>query len=146
MGFSKQIDQVKAFYADMHASDFAVIDSLYAPDIVFKDAVQQVIGRSALKAYFHHGLGNAKRCSFHFEHVSVAANNAFLVWEMHLQHPSIGGGKDIYVPGASWLQFDPDTGLIKLHKDFCDLGGMVYEHLPVIGYLVRKVRSHLEQS
>ena len=146
MAFSKQINQVQAFYTDMHKSDFSTIDTLYAPGIEFQDAVQKVTGRSALKAYFQHGLGNAERCSFHFEQVSVSANNAFLVWEMHLKHPSIGSGKDIFVPGATWLQFDQNTGLITLHKDFCDLGAMVYEHLPVIGFLIRKVRGHLEQS
>lgn len=146
MAYSKQLEQLKSFYADMHSNDFSAIDTLYHPNIVFKDAVQEVHGREPLKAYFTHGLGNAEQCLFHFEQVSQSGNNAFLVWEMRLKHPSIGGGKEIIVPGASWVQFDADSGLITLHRDFCDLGAMVYEHLPVIGFLVRKVRRHLEHA
>lgn len=144
MAYSKQLEQLQNFYADMHTNDFSAIDTLYHRDIVFKDAVQKVEGCDALKAYFTHGLGKAEQCLFNFEQVSQTGNNAFLVWEMRLKHPSIGGGKEIIVPGATWVQFDDDTGLINLHRDFCDLGAMVYEHLPVIGFLVRKVRQHLE--
>ncbi len=38
----------------------------------------------------------------------------------------------------------PGTGIEKdLHKDYYDLGEMVYEHVPILGFIIRKIKGKL---
>ena len=57
---------------------------------------------------------------------------------MHYQHKSVGGGKMISMNGVSLLKIDNG---IYFHQDWFDLGAMLYEHVPVVGGVVRFIKT-----
>jgi hypothetical protein len=42
----------------------------------------------------------------------------------------------------SYLQFDK-AGKVRYHRDYFDLGAMLYEHLPLLGSLVKTIKRRL---
>ena len=59
---------------------------------------------------------------------------------MSYSHPRLAGGGQIDVAGISHIRFDDK---INYHRDYYDLGEMLYEHLPAYGWLTRKLKARL---
>ncbi|MBW6508769.1 MAG: hypothetical protein K0A94_04400, partial [Desulfuromonadales bacterium] len=60
-------------------------------------------------------------------------------WVMHLRHPRLNRGAEVEVPGISYLHIAAD-GRVDEHRDYFDLGALLYERLPLLGPLVRAVK------
>ena len=59
---------------------------------------------------------------------------------MRFRHKKLGGGKEIEVRGATFVEFHDR---IFLHEDFFDVGSMLYEHIPVMGAGVRFLKRRI---
>ena len=57
---------------------------------------------------------------------------------MHYAHRKIAKGKALSLAGATQIKF---THTISYHEDFYDLGAMVYQHIPIIGLGIHKLRQ-----
>ena len=58
---------------------------------------------------------------------------------MHFQHGKLKNGQPILVEGHSRLKF-VDNKVI-CHRDYFDVGSMLYENVPVVGDLVRLIKN-----
>jgi hypothetical protein len=47
------------------------------------------------------------------------------------------------VDGFSQISFEDNK--VKHHRDYFDLGSMLYEQIPVLGLLIKKIKSGLGQ-
>lgn len=135
------LERFKACYRYFGCSSLAMLPELYHIDAVFKDPVHEVRGLAAINAYFDDMSQNLIACKFDYTHELVKGNQAFLQWRMHYQHPALGGGKEITIAGMTRLAIE--NGLIVDHEDCYDMGAMVYEHVPVVGLVVRWLRRRL---
>ena len=61
---------------------------------------------------------------------------------MTFSHPRLAAGQPVRVEGAPRLEFD-DADKVCLHRDYFDLGAMLYEQLPLLGALVRTIKGRL---
>ena len=61
---------------------------------------------------------------------------------MLLQHPKLNSGKIFSVPGVSIIRYEDK---IYSHRDYFDLGAMLYEQLPLLGGLIRMIKRKLGQ-
>ncbi|RUO22303.1 nuclear transport factor 2 family protein [Aliidiomarina iranensis] len=138
------IANLQAMYSDFNKEAVGNVDSIYHKEISFRDPILQVNGIDELKRYFNHGIANATLCHFAFDSQVVTENTAFLTWQMRLQHQKLAGGKEIVVPGCTHIEFSDEDNLVRHHVDYYDVGAMIYEHIPIIGFLVGKVRERLE--
>ena len=57
-----------------------------------------------------------------------------------LSHPQLASGAEIEVTGISHIRYDD---LIFYHRDYYDLGEMLYEHIPAYGWITRKLKARL---
>ena len=62
---------------------------------------------------------------------------------MFRNHPSLRAGDTIRVEGASYLR--THNGKIYYHRDYFDMGAMLYEHLPLLGRIVQRIKKRLGQ-
>lgn len=131
------IDYYEQF--DQQSSD--KLDDLYAENVVFIDPVHRVEGVVPLKAYFESMGAGLSSCRFEFTEKTIGLNEAWLQWEMHYCHPRIGGGRPLQLTGVSHLKGEGDK--FTYHRDFYDLGAMLYEHVPVLGVGVRWLKRKL---
>jgi hypothetical protein len=119
---------------------------LYSDDIIFTDPAHSITGLSALCAYLNYQYSNVQFCEFLLKGKWHSDSNLFLQWDMAVQHPKLNGGKTITVNGISHLLYQMDnesSAKIFLHRDFFDLGQLLYENIPVIGAINRQLKKGL---
>ncbi|WP_426416230.1 nuclear transport factor 2 family protein [Aestuariirhabdus sp. LZHN29] len=140
MQSSALIECFKAYYRDFSAQPLTQLDQIYSPQTGFRDPIHQLSGREELKRYFASTSQGLDHCRFEFRHQIVNESNAFFSWVMHYAHPRIKGGKALKLDGATQIRF---TDQVLYHEDFYDMGAMLYQHLPVIGWAVRSINQRL---
>ncbi len=128
------------FYEALGAQPSVDLEPVYDEQIEFIDPVHRMQGLPALNAYFDGLLQNVGALTFRITETSTTGNQAFLQWVMSYSHPRLAAGKTINVHGISHIRFDDK---VTYHRDYYDLGEMLYEHLPVYGWVTRKLRARL---
>jgi hypothetical protein len=61
---------------------------------------------------------------------------------MHYAHPSLANGKPLVLNGGTLIKFNAQ---ITYHEDYYDMGAMVYQHIPVIGWAVNKINARIAE-
>lgn len=115
------------------------LSELYAEDIVFEDPAHRIEGRDALANYFDRLNAGLRSGSFEFTRTTVGERSAALCWrmDMKLKLPK----KRISVDGVSVIDFSELEGTITHQRDYFDLGQLLYEQMPILGFIVRAVRK-----
>jgi hypothetical protein len=140
------IDNFIEFYETFSASSIKRLDNVYDSNVVFVDPIHRVTGLNELQDYFLHLCGGNGSTSFRITHAinsgqhSGDAGKAFFRWLMTYSHPKLAGGRSLELVGGSMVCFDRR---VTYQEDFYDLGKMIYQHLPVLGWVVKKVNNQL---
>lgn len=130
-------------FATLNASNLERLGSLYAEDVHFTDPLHDIHGLTALRSYFENLYANVEGLSFDFHSCDlVRADQGYLRWTLHFCHPRLKGGVRISVEGCTWLTWD-GSGKILRHRDFFDAGALLYEHVPLLGRVLRWLKGRL---
>jgi len=134
-----------------HDTDRALLEVVYSNDIEFRDPFHHIEGLDNLSRYFKEMYANVEDIRFDFgsawqhEHLQNAQyqsqQQSFIRWQMSYRHPKINAGKTVTVDGGSELIWRDDK--VIFHRDFFDAGQMLYEHLPVMGWAIRKLKERM---
>jgi|UniRef100_A6W2P1 esterase/lipase superfamily enzyme len=133
------IERFKAFYLDVKHPKLDKIDDVYTEDVLFKDPVHELRGAENLHAYLSEMCVNVHSGRFEYLDQIVSENTAYIKWNMHFKHPKLGN-KTITVRGISQVQFNER---IYFHEDVYDLGQLIYEHVPLLGAVVKGLKKRL---
>lgn len=136
------LDKFMETYNQLDKTNLALLDTIYHPEIQFSDPAHSLEGIISLKQYFTALYQNVRSIHFTFHTHLETDGQAFLTWTMHFSHPRLAKGRSIAVSGCSRLEFAAD-GKVRYHRDYFDLGAMVYEHVPVLGSLVKTIKKRL---
>ncbi len=130
------------------------LEEIYANDVLFIDPITTHRGIEEVKHYFSNLLTQAQSCKFDISDVYMCSSaNAgeeerkhsdvthVANWTMKLTLKS--NSKEITLDGTTQLGVKNDS--IIYHKDYYDLGEMVYEHVPILGFVVKKIKGKLAQ-
>lgn len=129
-------------YQTLNKDNLDLLSEVYSEQAQFIDALHEVNGLAALQGYFGHLYGNLLFCRFDIKQVIEQDQQACLIWTMEYAHPKIKGAQTILVNGSSHLMF---TDKINFHRDYLDMGEMLYEHIPVIGSLLQVIKRRARQ-
>lgn len=129
-------------YQELTADNLHRLAEIYSEKIHFIDPAHEIHGLEQLSSYFAGLYREVQSIKFQFNHPVRIDNEAYLQWLMALQHPKLQGGRMISVPGASYLRF-ADNGKVVHHRDYFDLGAMLYEQLPLLGTVIRTLKRRL---
>ena len=116
-----------------------LLDELYAPNAIFEDPLHRIEGLPALREYFGKLYNGVISIEFAVGERAQQGERGALSWIMTMRHKKLKGGAPIAVHGASFLRFN-SAGLIVSHRDYFDLGEMLYENIPLLGAAIRLVR------
>ncbi len=119
----------------------ALLREVYAEDVTFIDPAHKVEGLTNLINYFSKLYQNTNSCTFFVSNIIAEQQQYSLQWNMTLSHKSLQKGAPITVNGASFLHYDNNK--IVLHQDYFDIGEMLYENVPVLGSVVKLIKSKL---
>ncbi|MCZ4371026.1 nuclear transport factor 2 family protein [Vibrio diazotrophicus] len=137
------IQVIAQFYQQLNKDNLHLLPEVYHKHVVFEDAAHRIEGLEALQSYFANLYENVERCEFSIAEQHQSNDNGFITWTMHLQHPKLSGGNPIDVNGMSHLKFA--DGKVISHRDYFDLGEMLYEHIPLLGGIIRSIKRRLGQ-
>lgn len=141
------VQQFAAMYQTLHKDNLHLLQSVYSDDVVFIDALHEVKGLPALESYFAAMYGNLISSSIKINDVQSSPQSdingeteegsAYLSWVMKYSHPQLAGGKMITLDGVTFIRF---TDKITYHRDYADMGQMLYEHIPGLGSVIRLIK------
>ncbi|TXZ05808.1 nuclear transport factor 2 family protein [Vibrio mimicus] len=137
------VQHVAQFYQALDKSQLHRLVEIYHPNVVFEDAAHRIEGLPALYQYFLNLYENVQACTFTVHEQHSINGGAFLVWTMHLRHPKLAKGEQVDVKGVSHLRFS--NGKVVYHRDYFDMGEMLYEQLPLLGQIIRTIKRRLGQ-
>ena len=134
------VDAFINMYQQLNKDNLHLLQQVYRDDIRFRDPMHQVSGIDDLTHYFANMYLNVTHIEFDIKEVVVSHNNsqAALYWTMAYSHPKLNKGQTIHVEGMSQLKFDDK---IYSHRDYFDLGQMLYEQVPFLGGLIGLLKN-----
>lgn len=134
---------VGEIYQDLNKSTLHRLEQVYHQDVVFEDAAHRLEGWGALESYFASLYSNVSRCDFDIVEQQQVGDSGFLTWTMTLEHPKLSKGSEIKVNGVTHLKFFQER--VIYHRDYFDLGEMLYENLPLLGAVIKTIKQRLGQ-
>ena len=132
------IDKFKSYFTQMNFDNPDALSEIYADQIIFKDPVHEIEGVKNLKAYFDKLNSNLIEGSFQFTDDTLVDDKAYLSWEMQVQlkRPN----KSVSASGLSVLTLEEK---IVHQRDYFDAGEMFYEHIPLLGGILRSLKKKI---
>jgi hypothetical protein len=147
------IRKFESFYTDLASMKVEELAELYSSDITFIDPIAAHSGISSVERYFSKLLQNAKYCTFAIHSINktssidsvsvdVAGISAYFVtWQMSFTSTRMNKGQAIQVDGATQLKIEHNK--IIYHRDYYDLGQMIYENVPLLGSVIKRIKRTL---
>jgi hypothetical protein len=136
------LEKFSSFYTDLASMRIEELASIYSDDVIFIDPIAEHVGLSAVEGYFARLLENAKYCQFEIHSQLHATNSQCMVtWTMEYKTPRMNKGKAIKVDGLTILTLKKDK--IVFHRDYYDLGQMVYENVPLLGRVIKMIKRKM---
>ena len=132
------------FFNALHGGSMDLVDVFYHPKAHFSDPIGEHFGTVDIKKYYAGIYGPVTEISFEFKKPILNGNDLALEWIMTFKSKKLNGGENIVVPGLSKISFDPTTNQALEHRDYFDMGSMVYEQIPVFGSVVRWIKNSLK--
>jgi limonene-1,2-epoxide hydrolase len=126
-------------YQKLSLSNLDLLAEIYHADVTFIDPIHKVDGLDELFKYFNNLYQNLAYCDFEIDHIIAENDHAAIYWKMTYQHAKLNKGKIVTVYGNSHIKGKNDK--VIFHRDYLDLGAMLYEQLPVIGKLTKWIKD-----
>lgn len=135
---SGAVDRLAKWYAELSPASIERIGDLYAPHATFQDPFNRVEGVERIAAIFRDMFESVESPRFVILDILESGPAAVLTWDFHFSWR----GKPFDVHGATLVRFGED-GRVVVHRDYWDAAGELYQKLPLVGPLMRWLRSRL---
>jgi ketosteroid isomerase-like protein len=127
------------FFETLRPETLAGLDQLVAHDIRFQDPFNAVQGPAAVRRVFEKMFEDVGDPRFQVIRHVEADGVCFLQWQFSGRLQSLGGKPFSFV-GISVVRFDA-TGRVVEHTDFWDAAEHFYEKVPLLGWVLRKIKK-----
>jgi len=117
-------------------------EKVYAPDAFLNDTLKTLHGAPAIRDYFIKTAQGLDSMNVVFDDVAVSEQSYYFRWTMETKMKHLARGKTIRTIGVTLVRFDPH-GRVLLHQDFWDSAQGVWDHVPVLGSVIRWIQSSL---
>lgn len=134
----KSVEQFKNYFKDLTDNTREPLNNIYTKNVIFEDPIKKITGIENLEKHFKKMDANVVNGGFTVTNEIHNGNQVALQWvfECQLKRPR----QKVRCVGSTFLEID---GKIVKHTDHFDLGALVYEHLPLIGGMIRFVKSKM---
>lgn len=120
-----------------------LLPETYARDVWFNDTLKTVSGAEALAHYLAESAAAVEACKVTIEDTTRTAQGEYFVrWRMMIRFRKLRRGVDTWSVGMSHLRFDAD-GRVVYHQDYWNAADGLYEHIPLLGGLIRGIKRRL---
>ena len=132
--------QVIAFFETLRPEMLARLDAVYADDARFIDPFNDVSGLAGVRRVFEHMFETLDAPRFEIVSTLTEGEQCFLLWNFRFRRK--GRPTTSLIHGSTHVRFAAD-GRIAWHRDYWDPARELYETVPLLGALMRWLRSRL---
>lgn len=138
------VERFARFFEDFSGDRIGrLLQETYAEDVFFNDTLKTIRGREALAHYLDDSAAAVDDCRVQvLETTRTAADEHLVRWRMSIRFKRFRRGTDTETVGLSHLRFDAD-GRVVYQQDYWNAADGLYEHIPLIGQLIRMVKRRL---
>ena len=129
------------FFESLTADRVALLDQVMTEDVSFTDPFNSVRGIEQVRQVFVEMHAQFSDARFVVTHAALADDGSGLLrWELNGKLRRTGD--PWHVEGMSQVRFGPD-GRVSEHVDYWDAARQFYERLPVVGWILRRIRARM---
>lgn len=128
------------FFEHLQAADVAGLGRHYTEQAFFKDPFNEVHELAGVQRVFAHMFAALEAPRFEVLEALVQDDQCFLSWNFLFRLK--GRAQERHIHGSSHLRFAAD-GRVAYHRDYWDAAEEVYEKLPVLGGILRRIKRRL---
>ncbi len=132
--------EIKDFFNSLNKNRMDLVEKFYDPDIHFMDPMVDFKNRIQLQSYYEKLYKNVESINFAFMAEAKEGDTQMVAWKMTLVAQKFNGGRPVIVDGISHVRFGGKEGKAIYHRDYFDMGAFVYEHVPVLSWLIFQVK------
>jgi len=137
------VARFEAFIADLSTPTIkSQIRSVYAPTLYFNDTLRTIRDVDTLEKYFLSSDDGMASYGLKVEQTISTPEGVFVRWRMDVVFRNYHKGQVQSSIGISHVRFDKD-GRVVYHQDYWDSGSNFYEKFPIIGGMIRWIKSRL---
>ncbi len=127
------------FFQSISVDSARTLSQIYTDDVWFKDPFNEVQGLEQVSHIFTHMFEQVDAPRFVVTHSVLQDDQAFLTWDFLFRMRRFSDDEQC-IRGASHVRFASD-GRVAYHRDYWDAAEELYEKLPVVGSLMRWLKT-----
>jgi hypothetical protein len=128
------------YFARVSPENLEELRTLCAPEVRFRDPFNDIRGQDKIIQVFAQMYEDVASPAFEVTDHAVSGSRSYMRWIFRFNNKKTG--KSFSVDGMTEVHFD-DAGLVTAHLDHWDVASQLYEHVPVLGFVLRKIRRRL---
>lgn len=128
------------FFEELSPATVDRLDEIAVPTVRFRDPFNDFEGRDRLKALFRGMFDELDRPRFEVTDGALGRQVAYIRWTFRFNFKNKKA--PVAIDGVSEVRFD-DSGRVIAHIDHWDAASQFYERLPLLGWLIRRVKRRL---
>jgi limonene-1,2-epoxide hydrolase len=137
-----RVARVCAFWESLSRASLATLREVYDDEVRFRDPFNDLQGAAALHALLARMFEQLEAPRFVVREVALQDDGAMLVWDFHYRLRNWQPTRLRQIHGLSHVRFGSDGRVID-HRDYWDAAAEVYEHLPLLGPLLRWLKRRM---
>ena len=141
MNIRTATDRYIDFFEKLSPEDTDRLGEVMTADVHFRDPFNDVTGLDAVRRVFAHMYEVLDDPRFEIVERWENGNSAILKWRFFFNR----AGGETEIVGMSEVRFAED-GRAVAHLDYWDPARDLYEQVPVLGWVLGRIRNHLSAS
>lgn len=135
------IDRFARFFGNLTEENAgALTRETYAEPLFFYDTLKVIDSLPELEHYFLETARNTESVQARIEDVSRSGADYYVRWTMDIRLKKFRRGETLTSVGMTHLRFNPE-GKIVLHHDYWDSTSGFFEHVPALGFVIRRIKT-----
>ena len=142
-GEKEAIERFRALMADLKAPDLrAQVRQVYADDVFFNDTLKTLRGVDEVEEHLAATAEALESGTVEFLDLVADDGDYYFRWVLKSRFKRLAKGEEKISVGMTHVRFD-ERGKVVVHQDFWDSTGGLFEHVPVLGWGLRRVKGRL---
>lgn len=138
------LQRFRTFFSDFSPTKIGeLLEQTYAEGVWFNDTLKTVEGLPQLRSYLSHSAEAVDACRVEVDEISSNGSGDYYArWRMMIQFKRFKRGQQTHSIGMSHLRFDAQ-GKVVLHQDYWDSSQGLFEHVPLLGWMIRAIKRRI---
>jgi ketosteroid isomerase-like protein len=129
-------------FENLNKDRMHLVEEFYHTEIEFHDPIGTLKGVKKMRSYYERMYKSVTSIKFEFSHFVESGDDVVGVWKMTLVTPNLNSGEPVVVDGNSVIKFKDGKAIY--HRDYFDMGVFIYENIPGLGFVVKKIKNRFK--